>query len=80
MIVCVCNNVSEKKIRIAVDSGATSMKDLRDQLGVGNCCGKCNGCAKQVLRESLCAAADSRHFHAQELVLRTEAHADPLAA
>lgn len=69
MIVCVCNNVSEKKIRIAVDAGATSMKDLRDRLGVGNCCGKCNSCAKQVLRETLHSAADTAHFHAQGLAV-----------
>lgn len=53
MIVCVCYNVSEKKIRQAVDSGATSMPLLREQLGVGTCCGKCNSCAKTVLRECL---------------------------
>lgn len=53
MIVCVCYNVSEKKIRQAVDSGVTSMPQLREQLGVGTCCGKCNSCAKTVLRECL---------------------------
>lgn len=53
MIVCVCYNVSEKKIRKAVESGLTSMPQLREQLGVGSCCGKCNSCAKTVLREYL---------------------------
>jgi bacterioferritin-associated ferredoxin len=53
MIVCVCNNVSDRKIRQAVDAGATSMTELRDQLEVGTCCGKCHACAKRVLRESL---------------------------
>ena len=53
MIVCVCNNVSDRKIRQAVDRGARSMPDLRDQLGVGTCCGKCHSCAKSVLREQL---------------------------
>ena len=53
MIVCVCYNVSEKKIRQAVESGLTSMPQLREQLGVGSCCGKCNSCAKTVLRECL---------------------------
>lgn len=51
MIVCVCNNVSERKIRQAVDAGATTMPQLREQLGVGTCCGKCHSCAKAVLRE-----------------------------
>ena len=53
MIVCVCNNVSDRKIRQAVDSGMTSMSDLRNRLDVGTCCGKCHSCAKQVLRECL---------------------------
>lgn len=53
MIVCVCHNVSEKKIRRAVDAGVRSMPELREQLGVGTCCGKCNSCAKTVLRECL---------------------------
>ncbi|HJV51839.1 MAG TPA: (2Fe-2S)-binding protein [Noviherbaspirillum sp.] len=53
MIVCVCNNVSERKIHHAMDAGATSMLELRAGLGVGNCCGKCNSCAKTILRERL---------------------------
>ncbi len=57
MIVCVCNNVSERKIKLAVDSGVTSMSELRNNLEVGTCCGKCHSCAKRVLRECL---ADAR--------------------
>ena len=53
MIVCICNNVSDRKIRIAVESGVTSMAQLREHLDVGTCCGKCNSCAKTVLRECL---------------------------
>ncbi len=53
MIVCVCNNVSDKKIRQAVDDGLRSMSELRTQLEVGTCCGKCHSCAKQVLRACL---------------------------
>lgn len=53
MIVCVCHNVSDRKIRQAVREGVTSMPQLRDELKVGTCCGKCHSCAKTVLRESL---------------------------
>jgi len=53
MIVCVCHNVSDKKIRQAVETGVRSMPELRDKLNVGTCCGKCNSCAKTVLRECL---------------------------
>lgn len=53
MIVCICNNISDGKICRAVDAGATSMPQLREQLGIGTCCGKCHPHAKQVLRECL---------------------------
>ena len=53
MIVCICNNVSDHKIRQAVDNGVTSMAQLRQELSVGTCCGKCHACAKRVLRERL---------------------------
>ncbi|MBI3285595.1 MAG: (2Fe-2S)-binding protein [Burkholderiales bacterium] len=53
MIVCVCNNVSDKKIQHAVKAGMTTMSELREHLEVGTCCGKCAGCAKQILRESV---------------------------
>jgi bacterioferritin-associated ferredoxin len=53
MIVCVCNNISDRKIRQAVDAGITTMAELRDRLDVGTCCGKCHACAKRVLRECL---------------------------
>lgn len=53
MIVCICNNVSDKAIRKAVDAGVTSMSELRTQLEIGTCCGKCNSCARTILRESV---------------------------
>lgn len=62
MIVCVCNNVSDRKIRQAVDAGMTSLADLRNNLDVGTCCGKCHSCAKQVLRECLDNAARPAMF------------------
>jgi len=60
MIVCICNNISERKIRQAVDAGATTMPKLRDSLGVGTCCGKCHACAKSVLRECLADAGQAQ--------------------
>lgn len=53
MIVCVCNNVSDRKIRQAVDAGMRSMVELRNHLDVGTCCGKCHACAKRVLNDCL---------------------------
>ena len=53
MIICVCNNVSEKKIQTAVHAGIHTMAGLRQELDVGTCCGKCTRCAKQVLHDTL---------------------------
>lgn len=53
MIVCVCNNVSDRKIREAVDEGMVSLAELRLHLDVGTCCGKCHSCAKDIIRDHL---------------------------
>jgi len=50
MIVCVCHNVSDKAIRRALDNGTKSMDDIRQQLNVGTCCGKCNEFASTLVR------------------------------
>lgn len=69
MIVCVCNNVSERKIQLAVDSGVTSMSELRNNLEVGTCCGKCHSCAKRVLRECLADARSNQPIMFHQNVL-----------
>jgi bacterioferritin-associated ferredoxin len=53
MIVCVCNNISDREIAQAVELGATSMDALRADLGVATCCGNCLECANEVLRQNL---------------------------
>lgn len=57
MYVCVCNAVTDRDIGSAVAEGCCSLRELRDQLGVGNCCGRCTGCARDVLHQSLHARA-----------------------
>jgi bacterioferritin-associated ferredoxin len=49
MIVCVCNNISDREIRQAVDLGVSSIDELRRDLGVATCCGKCAAYAEEVL-------------------------------
>ena len=53
MIICVCNNVSDREINQAVAFGAVTMEELQRDLGVANCCGQCHSCAKQVLANAL---------------------------
>ena len=53
MIICVCKAVSDRHIRAAVNCGASSLRDLTRDLGVGTCCGKCLPEAKAALSASL---------------------------
>jgi bacterioferritin-associated ferredoxin len=53
MIICVCKAVSDRHIRLAVKNGATCVRDLTRELGVGTCCGKCIPEAKATLSASL---------------------------
>ena len=57
MIVCVCNNISDREIRQAVDLGITSIDELRDALGVATNCGDCLTYAMEVLDVHLGATA-----------------------
>jgi bacterioferritin-associated ferredoxin len=53
MYVCLCNGITENQIRDAVSDGVRSLRELRADLGVASCCGKCADCAQQVIRETL---------------------------
>jgi bacterioferritin-associated ferredoxin len=59
MYVCICRQVTDRDIHEAVAQGACRMRDLREQLGVSTQCGKCAGCANDLLKEAreLCAYA-----------------------
>ena len=69
MIVCVCNNISDREIRQAVDLGLSSMAELREDLGVATCCGKCDSYAEQVLNDP----CREHHPHHRTVVPRTQA-------
>ena len=53
MIICICKAVSDRHIRTAVNCGATRMRDLTRDLGIGTCCGKCVPEARATLSASL---------------------------
>ncbi|MES2259865.1 MAG: (2Fe-2S)-binding protein [Pseudomonadota bacterium] len=53
MIVCVCNNISDREIRQAIDFGITSMDELRRDLGLATCCGQCASYAEDILNKHL---------------------------
>lgn len=59
MYVCLCNNVTDTHIHQLVRAeGVTTMRELREHLGVATQCGKCAKCAKDVLREAVSEMRD----------------------
>ncbi|HFT0946638.1 TPA: bacterioferritin-associated ferredoxin [Escherichia coli] len=54
MYVCLCNGVSDKKIRQAVRQfHPQSFQQLRKFIPVGNQCGKCIRAAREVMQDEL---------------------------
>ncbi|MFN3543688.1 MAG: (2Fe-2S)-binding protein [Thiobacillus sp.] len=54
MYVCLCKGVTDHEIRRLVQHhGVTTMRQLRDELGVSTACGRCARYAKDVLREAV---------------------------
>ncbi|AVR02223.1 bacterioferritin-associated ferredoxin [Pluralibacter gergoviae] len=54
MYVCLCNGVSDKKIRQAVRQfQPQSFQQLRKFIPVGNQCGKCIRAAREIMQDEL---------------------------
>ncbi len=51
MYVCICQAVTDRDIREAVDAGARSMRELRRRLNLCNSCGRCGQHARELLVE-----------------------------
>lgn len=52
MYICVCNAVTDRDIDGAIAAGCCSLRQLREELGVGACCGRCATCAREKLKDS----------------------------
>ena len=50
MYICNCNGVTEREIRGAVELGCATVADLKRELGVASCCGKCLPEASKLVR------------------------------
>ncbi|MCB1703119.1 MAG: bacterioferritin-associated ferredoxin [Pseudomonadales bacterium] len=53
MYVCLCKGITDSQIRAAVQDGASSMRELRNMLGVASQCGKCGILTRDIVRDSL---------------------------
>lgn len=51
MYVCICNGVTDKQIIKQAQSGASTLRDLQESLGVATNCGKCAKLACAILAE-----------------------------
>ncbi|GAB1256797.1 (2Fe-2S)-binding protein [Aurantivibrio plasticivorans] len=49
MYICICNSVTDRAIHKAADNGASSLLELRKELGVASRCGQCACAAQEVL-------------------------------
>ncbi|CAM3609862.1 (2Fe-2S)-binding protein [Bordetella sputigena] len=56
MYVCVCNAITERQVRAAVDEGAATLDDLQFELGVATCCGTCAATAVEYLPGGRCSS------------------------
>ncbi|ACB32861.1 BFD domain protein (2Fe-2S)-binding domain protein [Leptothrix cholodnii SP-6] len=60
MIVCLCNRVSDRDIRHAVQvHGVRDFEVLKDQTSAASCCGCCHDCAREVF-DAACQTADGK--------------------
>ncbi len=51
MVVCLCQGVSDKRVRKAIAGGATSRKKITRACGAGAGCGGCHESIREILRE-----------------------------
>lgn len=60
MIICVCQNISERDIARAVAGGCKSFAALQDQTEIARCCGTCECAARESFAEQR-AACQGHH-------------------
>lgn len=61
MYLCNCNGISEGEVRAAVELGCNTLHDLRRDLGVAACCGKCEPDARSLLERCSACPATAAH-------------------
>ncbi len=57
MYVCLCRGITDQDIKDAMQNGAESIRDVREMLNLGTCCGRCVPEAKTIISEELAEIA-----------------------
>ena len=57
MYVCLCRGITDQDIKDAMQNGAESIRDVREMLDLGTCCGRCVPEAKAIISEELAEIA-----------------------
>lgn len=65
MYVCLCQGITDKDIRDAVNEGCCNYKEVRQSLDIASQCGKCGCLAKQIVKETIAEAQVSSAMVAQ---------------
>ena len=53
MYVCLCRGITDQDIKDAMADGAQTYREIRDQLDLGTCCGRCAPEAKAIISQEL---------------------------
>lgn len=64
MYVCLCRAVTDRQIRESVENGANSFREVREELDVGTCCGRCVPEARELIDQTLATIASKISFAA----------------
>jgi len=62
MYVCLCKQITDTQIRAAVQDGASSVRELRNTLGVASQCGKCGTLTREIVRETLMESSEAEQL------------------
>ena len=57
MYVCLCRGIADQDIKDAIANGAETYREIRDQLDLGTCCGRCVPEARAIISEEVAQIA-----------------------
>lgn len=78
MYICNCHGVREQEIASSIDAGHTTLRALRETLGVGTCCGKCVCDVQRQLHDTLAGKSGAaRQGCPGHCAAAAAGHADP---